>query len=166
MPTLTITDVDAVRSEGSLRSPSESNGAATNKQLQRAIRAAKRKMVEKIGKDAYETVRDFTSEELDVEANDDKHEAFLHAEACFAVADLIGKISIEQLSATGLIQSMETGKARTSFASSEEVKKISRGWEDDANRWLSSYLAVPTDAVTQEPTSFASRKGSLYVAAI
>lgn len=160
---LTITDVDAVRSEGALKAPSEAAGAATDKQIQAAIRAAKRKMLEKIDLTTYDTVRDFSAIALENENNDDEHEAFLHAESCYTLAHLCRKLNAQQLSDTGIIQSIEIGKARQGFASSEEVKKISAVWEQDGNRWLAPYLAVPLDPIQLTPTSFASKNGTFYV---
>lgn len=182
MATLTITDVDAVRSEGSLKAPSESSGAATDRQIQAAIRAARRRMIEKLtyadpsptalpgevisGEVLYEATQAFTDGDLANEDKDEQYDALTHAESCFAIAHLFRKLNSQQLSASGLIQSIEIGKARQSFAAIADTSKLGAEWETEAMRWLTPYITAPVDAMTKAPTSFSSRKGSFYMAGI
>ncbi len=166
MSALTITDVDAVRSEGSLKAPSDASGAASDQQIKSAIRTARTRMIDKITKETYEMVRLWTDVDLTDADKSDQYDAFLSAESCYAVAQLTSKLNAQQLSNTGLIQSIEIGKARQSFVSTDEIAKMAQTWIERGNRALSKYLTVPLQATTQKPDSFTSKKGTFFMGAI
>lgn len=182
MAALTITDVDAVRSEGSLKAPTDASGAASDKQIKSAIRMARRRMIARLtavaqqvgsipavvtdGSVAYNAVLAYTDPQLLEEPYSDEYDAFLHAESCFAIAELCAVLNAQQLSDTGIIQSITIGKAQQAFVSQDELNKIRSTWEARANRFLAPYAPVQLDDNTQAPTMFASRKGTFYAGAI
>jgi hypothetical protein len=61
---LTITDVAAVREAGSLKDPASAPGAASNKQIQQAIKQAQQGMVLWLTKATYDLVKDYDSTAL------------------------------------------------------------------------------------------------------
>ncbi len=182
MAALTITDVDAVRSEGSLNAPSAASGAASDKQIKSAIRLARRRMIARLtavaeqvgtlpavvtdGSIQYNAVLAYTDAQLLEEPYSDQYDSFLHAESCYTIAELCAILNAQQLGATGLIQSIEIGKARQQFVSQDEIAKIRATWESRANRFLSAYAPVQLDDITASPRMFASRKGTFYAGAI
>ena len=120
MTTPPITDATNVRTIGALNAPTVASGAASDNQVNAAIYDAQMRMVQKVGITVYAAVQAFDDADLEVPANADKQNAFIHAESCFAIAELCHILTAQQLSDTGIIQTVEVGKYRQNFTTSDE----------------------------------------------
>jgi hypothetical protein len=133
-----IAQLSDVRAEGALLTPSGTNGAPEDTQIQAALESGQREMLKRFKTDEYNAARDYAG--LDAEELE-KQDRFKHAESCFALAHLPRLLTNVQLVKTGFVKTKKTGQSEQTFASGEETKKISEDWTAAAYEWLSKYLA-------------------------
>jgi len=164
---LTITDVAGVRSAGSLNEPAGSPGAATDKQLQAAIKFAVRDMQQLVTAAVYNEVRDYSETDLADADKAKKQNDFRQAESAFAISHLPRLLNAQQLAATGIISEIKTGEVTKRFSTSEGSMWIRDKWVEEAYRWLSTYLPTNiTNASTQEVEAVRSKRGGFYLSSI
>jgi hypothetical protein len=140
-----ITTVAQVRSSAGLSSD-ETTGAPTSAQITAAIQMAQMKLRKAVGGDVYDSVRDFSSDDLAVPANQTEQDAFALAESYFAVASLPFVAKNQQLGQTGMPTQAVVGQGTITFATAQEST-------DSTAIWIQLGFDAIADYLIRTPTA-------------
>lgn len=135
---MTIAQVSDVRAAQALGSPSDQTAAATDDQLNAALRLGAFRMREITG-DLYDEVYGYNGL---VEWKRKRLQDFTFAESCFALGALPQVLAGAQKSKTGVKRSSKIGDATTEFASADDGQNERQVWEADGYRALAPYLTT------------------------
>jgi hypothetical protein len=158
-----IAQLSDVRSEGALITPSGSNGAPTDEQVQAALNGGQLLMLKRFETAEYAAVRDYAGSDPD---ELEKKDRFLHAESCFAVSALPRILTNTQLAKTGLVKTKRVGDASETFASGVETNDITGDWIAKAYDWLSKYLGNKVLDEDGKQIGYRSKDRKLTIVAI